>query len=57
MTDKQSLMNQIAQLEADSIHHQIYGSRYLLKSDGSIVIRTPEGNEMPIPIYEEGDDT
>lgn len=54
--DEQDKVNMLKQIEHDNILHQMYGTRYLLKPDGTIVLRYPDGQEGPIPKYEEYED-
>lgn len=48
----QEMTDQLKQLEVDHVHLQVYGTCYLIKDDGSVVLRYPNGAEGPIPTIE-----
>lgn len=55
-TELQKNLNMLHRAEVDYVNHMLNGSRYLKESDGTIVILTPEGNKMPIPVMTNDED-
>lgn len=52
----QEILNMMVQHKVDQLHHEMYGTRYLLEPDGNIVLLYPNGNKGPLPVYEDSEE-
>lgn len=52
----QEEINKLYQMQQDFIRHQLYGSYYMKKPDGSMGYYDPNGNELTLPKYYGDDD-